>query len=228
MKSKIIRNGLIVILSMSLLTGFGLGDIKVPGPLKQDDCSNASDKKKCKKKNLIKGAANAGIIALVAKMVIDYNSKQVTPADKVIAEYKKQHGGSLPKSPTVMTYSTKFKSGVVKAGTPAHLTSQLKVVPGKDEKAFKLQEKIEIHDTENNKTVLKTFVQGIDKKQSTTKGGAYSNAFQFTLPQGLAQGVYPINTAVLINNKVAKPYANKVQLVLHVDEFQNYEIVALK
>lgn len=223
-----IRTILLVLVSTPLLAGFGLGDLK-SGLGGDKDCSNSSDPKKCRKQDKMKKIGTAVVIGVAAKliadMIINSKSSQTTAEDKVVKDYKAKHK-TLPKNPALVNYDTNLKPGtVVKPGTGMLVASDLVVVPGKSTKEIFIKERIAIYDNDDNTKVLKTLIKSVNDK--TKRGGAFSNQFSFKLPKGMPQGVYPIKTQVIVNGKEFKPNKKKMQLVLRVDQNQEYEIVAL-
>lgn len=222
------RVGMIVV-AMSLLTGFKLGDINDKLPGGKDDCSKAEDAKKCRQEKL-KDTATATAVGVAAKllhdMIISYRAAEVQGEDKVAQDYKNKHK-TLPAESTVVEYTSSIKPGdVVKAGNEVLVNSSLVVVRGTNSPAVDIQEKIDIYDNEKNDQLLKSLTKPVNEKSK--KGGAFKNEFKFTLPLGMPQGVYPIKTLVLVNGKAAKPTtSNKMQLVLQVDRDARYTIAAL-
>lgn len=229
MKGNLVGTVLTVTVAMTLLTGFGLGDLDKKLSIGSEDCSKAKDPKKCKKEQDLKTGAKVIAIGVAAKlihdMIIEYRSSQTKPEDQVVQEYKKTHP-SLPQEPEVIAYTSSIKPGeIVKAGKEVLVKSSLVVVPGVNSKSVDIQEKIDIHDPEKNDQVMKTLTKTVNEK--TKKSGEFNNEFIFTLPIGMPQGVYPIKTQVLVNGKAAKPTNNKMQLVLNVDRDLRYTIVAV-
>lgn len=229
MKGNLVGTVLAVTVAMTLLTGFGVGDLDKKLSTGSKDCSKDKDPKKCKKEQDLKTGAKVIAVGVAAKlihdMIIDYRSSQTKPEDQVVQEYKKTHP-SLPKEPEVIAYTSSIKPGeVVKAGKEVLVNSSLVVVPGVNSKSVDIQEKIDIHDNEKNDQVLMTLTKPVNEK--TKKTGAFNNEFKFTLPIGMPQGVYPIKTQILVNGKAAKPTNNKMQLVLNVDRDLRYTIVAV-
>lgn len=88
-----------------------------------------------------------------------------------------------------------------------------------------MQEKISIHDNEDPEKVIKSLVKTVN--EATKKGGAFENEFSFVLPVGMPQGVYPVETAVLLNDKEVNREQNDMQVVLRVGPEGQYEILAL-
>ncbi|MDH5179432.1 MAG: hypothetical protein OEZ39_15230 [Gammaproteobacteria bacterium] len=229
MNVKLFRGVAVALTAFFLTTGFGLGDIGKTVDHGTKDCSKAANKKACEKSNTKKKVFNAAVIGVAAKlihdMIIEFKSSQVGSDESVVKQYTAKHK-SLPKKPTLVTYKSSVKPGqVVTAGKPVLVASDLTVVRGKSTKQVKIEEEFSIYDNEDNKKLLKSLKKVVNDK--TKQGGQFQNEFKFTLPVGMPQGVYPLKTTVLVDNKPFKPVANKMQLVLHVDEHQNYQIVAL-
>lgn len=220
-----------LLLACTLTTGFGLKDaikdVKSTAEKSSGDkCDKAKDKKRCERKEKLKTAATVVAVSVAVKviydMVIDYKSKNVTAEDEVVKAYKAKHK-TLPDKPQVVAYSTSLKPGqVVKPGKPILLVSKLEVVPGKDGGPILVQEKIAIHDNEDPKKVIKSLVKSVN--ESNKKGGIYENEFSFTLPVGMPQGVYPLETAILLNDQELNKENNEMQVVLEVMQDGRYQL----
>ncbi len=227
--SKLFTAAVVIVTSMGLLTGLGLGDLDKKLSPNKEDCDKKADPKKCRKGEAIRGAATAVAIGIAAKvihdMVISYSSTQISPEDKVISDYLKTHK-ALPSEPEVTEYKSSVKPGeIVTAGKEVLIQSSLVVVPSDKTKAVEIQEKIEIYDAANNKDMISSLAKPVNEK--TKKSGAFTNEFKFTPPVGLPQGVYPVKTEVLVNGKAFKPNTSKMQIVLNVDKDRQYSFVAL-
>jgi len=195
MKKYKIRALLVTALSVSLMTGFGFGDLTKNILPDTDKCKgkSASERKKCEKdenlKSVGKVAVIAGAAALIYEMTVGFKTEQTSSDSKVISNYKKKHK-SLPNAPLVTQYKSSLKPGeVVKVGKEVLIVSSLEVVPSKKSNKVSIQEKISIYDNEDNSKVLKTLTKDVNSK--TKKSGAFKNEFRFTLPVGMPQGVYP-------------------------------------
>ncbi|VAW61493.1 hypothetical protein MNBD_GAMMA11-2525 [hydrothermal vent metagenome] len=229
MKKYKMRTLIVAALSVSLLTGFGFGDLAKDILPDTDKCKNASDPKKCRKNEKLKSAAKIAAVGVAAKliydMVISFKTEQTTSESKVISSYKKKHK-TLPDNPVLTSYKSSLKPGeVVKAGKEVLIVSSLEVVAGKKNSKVKIQEKIAIYDSEDNKKLLKELVKDVNSK--TGKSGAFKNEFKFTLPVGMPQGIYPIKTLVVIDKKNQKEVKNRMQLVLEINADDEYRIIAL-
>lgn len=228
MKVSLLHKLLLVLAVMGMLTGFGFGDLtkKLGGDV---DCSKSENKKKCKDKQKIKAIGKVieigAAATLISEMVIHYRVKQTYAEEKVIKEYKLKNK-KLPPEPKVVEYTSTIKPGeIVKAGKEVLVGSRLVVLAGQKSKTTDIQERITIYDNEKKDKELISLTKPVNEKNR--KAGAFENEFKFTLPVGMPQGVYPIKTLVLLNGKAAKPTSHEMQLVLNVDEYQRYQVVAL-
>ncbi len=206
--------------------GFGLKDLPKGIKPDTDKCEKSDNKKKCKKKAHLKSAVKVVAIGIAAKavydMAIDFKTKKVAKEDEVVKNYKEKYK-TLPKNAKVVSYSTNLKPGqVVKPGQPVTLVSRVEVVPGTSKEKIVVQEKIAIHDNEDKDKVIKSLVKNVI--EGDEKGGVYENEFRFTLPVGMPQGVYPVATSVMVNEKEQGKEDNSMQVVLQVFEDGRYEI----
>lgn len=227
MKTSVISIIIIVSLPLILTSCIGLNEISNQFLESTLNCSGVSNAKRCKKK--LKKAVKIIAVGIAAKliydMVIDYKSRQISNEDKVINNYKKQHG-ALPEAPILANYSSSLKPGeIVTAGKKVQIVSSLEVIPGKNTRHIDIQERISIYDNEDHSKVLKSLTKPVNSK--TRKSGAFKNEFTFTLPEGMPQGIYPIKTHVLIDEKVTQAVDNKMQLVLKINERRQYTELAM-
>lgn len=219
-KSTLAKIG-VAALAFSCLTGFGLKDLKPD----LDKCKGKKKDKKCKMEEVGKAVVIAVAAKIIYDMVIDYQSRQVADEKQVSDEYLKGRG-SLPEEPQVVQYQSSLKPGtVVKVGKATKVVSQLEVVPSKHSNVVDIQEKIEIYDNEETDKVIKSLVKTVNEK--TKKAGSFKNEFNFTLPEGMPQGVYKIKTAVILNGKELEDTSNDMQVVIHVMPNNQYQLLAL-
>jgi hypothetical protein len=175
-------------------------------------------------KAIVKVAAVAVAVKLIADMVVKQRAKKVADEDKVVADYQKEHQ-NLPRYPTATEYTTSTLPGkVVEPGQEVVIQSDIVVVPGTQSKITLIEERLAIYDNEDNTKELKSLTKKVNKNNNT--GGRYQNEFTFTLPEGLPQGVYPIKTELLLNGQVVDSSNNDIQLVMQVDAWGEYAMLA--
>ncbi len=166
-----------------------------------------------------------GIAAkLIYDMVVDYQSKQINDEGEVVERYKKAHG-ALPLEPVLVNYeSTITPGGVVTAGNDISIQSKLEVVRSAGSRRVDIQEKIVIFDNDDNSKELKSLTKVVNKE--TNSSGAFENEFTFKLPKGMPQGIYPVQTTVIVDGKAYAPVNSQLQLIYHVDGQPQYQLVA--
>ena len=217
---------LIAALSTPFLTGFGLGDVTKAIKPDTEKCDKKSDKKSCERKEQLKSAAKVAAIGIAAKliydMVVDYKTKPAKSEEEVIAEYLKSQS-QLPEEPTLTAYkATIAPSNVAHVGKPVVVKTWFTVVPSRKSRQALIEEKIEIHDNEDNSKVIKSLTKSVNK--DTKAAGAYENQFSFVLPVGMPEGIYPISTSVIVDGKEESEKLNKMQLALRVLKNRTYQI----
>lgn len=234
MKKKHIFYWIFLMAIFTCTTGFGLGDLKKEIKPDTDKCEGKKDKKKCKNEEYLKTGAKVVAVGIAAKliydMVVDYTSTNVTSDYEIGKTYLLTHD-ELPDSPIVLSYSAELNpEKVVKVGNKMTVNTKVDVVPAKKKKKKKvvLEEEIKIFDNEDTSKVLKSMKKRVNDEKGLA--GSYENSFAFTLPAGLPQGVYPIETVAYLNGKAHKPENNTMQVVLNVLEDQSYQVefIALK
>jgi len=159
-----------------------------------------------------------GIAAkLIYDMVVDYRSKQTNDEEQVVDRYLKEHG-KLPQAPVLVNYESSITPGeVVSAGNEVSIQSKLEVVRGASSRNVEIQEKVIIFDNDDNTKELKSLTKVVN--QNTNNSGAFENAFTFKLPQGMPQGIYPVQTIVIVDGVPYQPVSSQMQLV--DNEIQN-------
>jgi hypothetical protein len=201
-------NRLIVgLLSITLLTAAGCGGIS------------------SKRLKQIGAVVAIGIAAkLIYDMVVDYQSKQINDEGQVVDRYKKAHG-DLPQQPVLVNYESNIRPGeVVTAGNDISIQSKLEVVRSVSSRNVDIQEKIVIFDNEDNNKELKSLTKVVNKVTNTS--GAFENEFTFKLPKGMPQGIYPVQTTVIVDGKAYAPVNSQMQLIYNLDGQDQYQLVA--
>lgn len=225
MEKNILKVVVLAGVSTMLFTGFGFGDIESAVPKSGGDCDTEDCKNKAQIENAAKVVAIGAAAKLIHDMVISFESDQTGSESSVVKKYKKEHN-KLPSAPLVYAYKSSLKPGsVIKAGKEVTVESMVEVVPGTNSKSLKIQEKIDIYDSEDNKKILKSLVKTING--TSGKSGAFKNKFKFSFPVGMPEGIYPIKTHVLVDKKPFKPEKNKLQLVLRVNTLGKYKLAAV-
>lgn len=221
---------LVSILSVTMLTGLGLKDLKEKIGDKTGKCDDNQDQKECERKDKLKSVAKDVAVGVAAKLmydlVVQYSSVSVKGDNEITKAYLKDNK-VLPQSPKVIAYEASISPGnLVKAGNDVTVKSSLAVVPGKKTQTVKIEEKIEIFDNEDNNKAIKSLVKAVNDKD--LKAGAFENQFSFKLPVGMPQGVYPIKTSVIIDGKAANNANNHMQIVLHIQPNNRNQIAFLE
>jgi len=148
---------------------------------------------------------------LIYDMVVDYQSKQVNDEGQVVKKYKKAHG-KLPQEAVLVEHKSDIKPGeVVEAGGQISIVSNLEVVRSASSRKVDIQEKITIFDNEDNSKELKSLTKVVN--EDTNASGAFQNEFTFKLPKGLPQGVYPVQSIVIVNGIAQTPVNSQMQLI---------------
>ncbi len=226
LKKKISAILLASILPLSAQAGWGLSDLK---DNLISDCDNAKDKAKCNREAAAGAAVKIGKVVIAAKvfydLVIDFTSKQVKSEKEVNKEYLKTNK-VLPKKTKITSYKTNIAPGkVIPLGKPASAHSKITIVAGTSNPTNLIQEKIIFFDNDDPTKELRSLVKDVNKKNKKT--GAFENTFTFTLPEGMAQGVYKIKTSLIINGTESKPLNNEMQVVLNVFEDRSYQFASV-
>ncbi|MDR2186836.1 MAG: hypothetical protein LBE62_02150 [Azonexus sp.] len=103
--------------------------------------------------------------------------------------------------------------GVIKAGAPIKVTSTIRVIAGTQEPISEVKEVLIAYAPNG-----KEFKRGEKKINDATGSGEYTNNFTLTLPKGVPQGVYKLETQVFVNGKLAARKENSIQLAWLSDQ----------
>jgi outer membrane lipoprotein SlyB len=161
-----------------------------------------------------RGAALGAGLGALACVAINYNSKQTRSAEQVGDDYRRRTGGELPPAPVVATYSMQAARGSARAGEDVIVTSNIEVVPGRNEPLKDLREDFVIVDP-----------KGVERSKLTktpapagSRGGAYVSTLQFTFPQGVPPGAYQVQSRLFVNGKPAQASAVTIQVARRMDD----------
>ncbi|SCC92489.1 putative Plasmid pBRH01, complete sequence [Thiomonas sp. X19] len=154
------------------------------------------------------GAAAGGLLASAACMAVNYHARQVKTAQQVDQEWQAQNG-TLPEHATLTRYETKLEpSATVRGGGETNLVSYIEVAEGQDHRPPVVEQIIALYgpDAKLLKSVRKT-------PSASASAGAFQSDFSLTLPQGVPQGVYTIQSAVYVNGAMARTAVSELQVV---------------
>lgn len=144
-----------------------------------------------------RGALIGAATGAVACVAVNAVSRQTRTARQVEDDYRRTHQGQLPPNePVVETYSTSLNpSNTVQSGERLRLLSSVTVVSGANEPVKQVKEVMTLTSPDGNTRTA----EKIANEQPGS--GAYENAFNLTLPKGVAPGAYPIRTQLYVNGK---------------------------
>lgn len=147
---------------------------------------------------------------MVREMIITYTTVQTSSEEEVSEEYEEKNG-QLPENMTVTAYRSEIlPAAAVSPGTEVQVKSFIEVVPGRNGKTARIEEKLTIWDNEDNTVALKSML-----KRAGKQGGAFTGEFTFSLPEGMPQGVYPITTSLMMDGEWLQDEKHRLQLVFY-------------
>lgn len=144
-----------------------------------------------------KGAAIGAGVGSLACLAWNYNSRQTKTAAQTQEDYRAVNRGQLPSRSTVTRYDTSLDSGGrVSPGSKLVVSSNIEVVQGTSDKAVVIEEELKLNRPDG--TELKTIRK---RANDNTSAGAYRTTYSVTMPEGVQQGQYPIQTALYVNGE---------------------------
>lgn len=152
-------------------------------------------------KNRARGAAiGAGVGALVCAG-INAMSKQTKDQAQVESEFL-QKAGQLPVEPSVTVYRTSVTPAGLKLASGQKLTtvSEIEVVRGENVPVNEVKEQITLFGTDGKE--VKQFAKIVN--ESGPGSGRFVNQFEFTFPQGVPEGKYPLELALFVNGRLVQ------------------------
>ncbi len=172
------------------------------------------DLRKAIEKNVTDTATNMAVditVKLIEDMLIGYTTTQTKTDEEVLKEYEEDNG-SLPRYTIASSYKTEMLPGsAVSPGTEVVVRSVIEVIPGRNAQSVTIEERLTIYDNEDSSLVLKSMTKKAGKKAG--KGGQFSGEFTFTLPEGMPQGIYPVQCELLLDGELAGDQNHDLQLV---------------
>lgn len=154
-----------------------------------------------------RGAALGAGLGALACVALNYNSRQTRSAEQVGDDYRRKTG-ALPPAPVVSAYSMQAARSSARAGEEVTVTSNIEVVPGRDEPLKELREEFAIVDP-----------GGVERSRLTktpapagSQGGGYVSTLQFTFPRGVPPGAYQVQSRLFVNGRPAQDAALKIQV----------------
>ncbi|MGK5070430.1 hypothetical protein D3C81_928620 [compost metagenome] len=158
--------------------------------------------------NTVRGAALGASLGALACVALNYQSQQVKTAQQVQTDYKVANKGKLPEQSTLVKYETGFTPASVRPGQKAQTNSYIEVAAGTRDPNPLVEEELSLF--KPNGDLIKT----VRKVVSSNNGsGAYKGGFSIPMPEGVPQGIYPVRTALYLNNKRVGGQDVKLQIV---------------
>lgn len=165
-------------------------------------------------------AIGAGLGAL-ACVAINNQSEQVKSAKQVRGEYMRANRGYLPDEAKVVKYETRFTPSAFKGGQQAQSQSYIEVAPGARDPNPRIEEELTLYKADGS--VLNSVRKPVT---GTASAGAFRNVFTIPMPEGVPQGMYPVKTALYVNNNRVSERNLSFQIVRNSHEMEMM-IVAL-
>ncbi len=159
------------------------------------------------KGHLLGAAVGAGIGAL-ACTAYNYHVRKLEDAEPVNAAYIKQHG-ALPQFNTVTAYASTVQPGTtVQAGSDVAMQSTVQVVKGTQDAPPQMAEQLTLIGPDG-----KTLSTSTKPAAAIDGSGEYQTNFGFTLPKGVKEGQYTVQTALLMNGRAVRTNTTPVLVV---------------
>lgn len=146
-----------------------------------------------------------------AGMCLFVKSRQVKTAAQVDADYS-QRNGALPPEPKVVNYSTIATSPTVRRGEKFQINSNFELVNGSRTKITDVKEELTLISPDGKPLQSGSKPVAIKSEQVNT-AGAYTNSFNITIPEGVPQGKYTVQTRLLVNGKELAHNSQATQMV---------------
>lgn len=146
--------------------------------------------------NRFAGAAVGGAVGALACVAYNYSTRQKRSADQVEKDYEKKQG-TLPDRTQVLHYSAAMQpTNMVASGGSATLVSNVELVRGRKALEPNVEEGLEMRSPDG-----KVLNQTRKTAQAIRGSGEYENQFKFTLPQGVDEGIYPVDLTLYVDGE---------------------------
>lgn len=160
------------------------------------------------KNGALAGAAIGASVVGLGCYAFNVNSRQTKTAAQSDRDYLKARG-TLPPEPQVVAYDSQVGS-TVERGKPFKVNSTVELVNGRTEPIREVREQLVLLDTKGQP--VKNGTKPIETTNASA--GRYENSFELKLPDGVSQGVYPLQTNLYVNGKLAASRDLRTQVVI--------------
>lgn len=150
-------------------------------------------------KRIATGAACAAVAVVGCLMVNSYKAQQARTAQQVQDDYLR-HNKQLPEKAALASYETKITPPAgVQRGAEVQVASNIVVIPGRQNKNVKVEEKLDVIDSRGDEW-------GSLKKVANESGqaGEFQSSFKFRVQDAMSQGVYTVRRTVYLNDAAVK------------------------
>ena len=153
------------------------------------------------------GAAAGGAVGALGCLVYNYSTRQKRSAQQVEHVYEETHP-ELPQQTLVTSYNAELRPNkAIAAGNAATLVSSVELVQGRGSPAPNVEEAVEMRSPDG-----KVLNRTRKTAQAIQGSGEYENQFHFTLPQGVDEGVYPINVTLYVDGQQKEQRSVRMQV----------------
>ncbi len=146
-----------------------------------------------------------------AGMCLFVKSQQVKTAEQVDADYIKRNG-ALSAEPKVVSYSTVAASPTVRRGEKFQVNSNFELANGSRTKVTDVKEELTLISPDGKPLQSGSKPVAVKSEQVKT-AGAYTNSFNLTIPEGVPQGKYTVQTKLFVNGVEMARNAQATQMV---------------
>lgn len=169
-----------------------------------------------------KGMGIGALAGVAACFVINAKTVQTHTAAQIEEQYRQQNR-SLPQQPQVVDYQTSIRPGTtVQRGQPLQIVSNIAAISGTNEPIREIKEEVRLYEP----GATTPFKEGSKVASQTPGSGGFENTFTVTLNDQVPQGVYRVETSLLLNGKRINSHSNNVQLVMNEQGSYNLALLS--